>query len=239
MRPVDKGSPPRDANDQEILYTGVDGHQKSKAALYERLGRYCSYCERKTDLHVEHVIPKRKHPDTEHLWVNYLLACGNCNSTKLEKDPLTDDWDCFFPDEVNTLWAFEYGPGARIVIRSTLTNIEDQRRAQKTIEMISLDRNPIPDPRAKDLRWQDRDSAWRQAQDALNDLNQEDTAIVRKRIFNEAVQTGFFSIWWTVFGLDTNTNRCTEIRRELILRFQARGSCFNADCSVRESLAHA
>jgi HNH endonuclease len=239
VRPVDKGSAPRDANDQEILYSGEEGHQLAKAALYERLGRYCSYCERKTDLHVEHVIPKRKHPDVKHLWANYLLACGNCNSIKSEKDTLTEEWDCFFPDEINTLWAFEYGPGARVVVQPRFTNIEDQRRAQNTIDMVGLDRNPVSDSRARDLRWQDRDSAWEQALDALNDLIKEDTLIVRKRIFNEAIQTGFFSIWWTVFGLDTDANRRTEMRRELIARFGAHAACFNDDGSVRESLARA
>ena len=33
-------------------------YNKAKADLLDRLGEYCSYCERPGDLHVEHVVPK-------------------------------------------------------------------------------------------------------------------------------------------------------------------------------------
>jgi hypothetical protein len=233
---VEKGSAPCDASGAEILYSGTDGHREAKRELHRRLGRYCSYCERWGDLHVEHVIPKKKHDEVRHLWVNYLLGCKNCNGVKLEKDPLTTEWDCLFPDEVNTMWAFVYGPGAHIAVNPRLDS-DAQGRAQKTITMVGLDRNPPPDPEDRDLRWEDRDQVWRQAEDALADLQADDSLVLRKHILNEAVGAGFFSVWWTVFGLDGDMNRRAKMRLELIQLFKARRSCFQDDGSVCETLA--
>ncbi|MCY4634925.1 MAG: hypothetical protein OXG04_10560 [Acidobacteria bacterium] len=38
-------------------------YRRAKADLLERIGGYCSYCERTGDLHIEHVAPRRQRPD--------------------------------------------------------------------------------------------------------------------------------------------------------------------------------
>lgn len=236
MRPVDKGVAPCDSAGNEILYPVEEGHRKAKHELHQRLGRFCSYCERPGDLHVDHVIPKKKHNAVRHLWVNYLLGCKNCNGNKLEKDPLTEEWDCLFPDEVNTLWAFRYGPGAQVSVNRNLDSLT-QMRADRTIEMVGLNLNPPPNPEDKDLRWEDRDAAWQKAIMALRTLQETDTQNVRNMVLTLATGTGFFSVWWTVFGQDTDTDRRAEMRLALIERFKARRSCFHDDGSVRDTLA--
>ncbi len=236
MKPVSKEPVPCDAAGNELVYLGEDGHQKAKAALLSCLGCYCSYCERCGDLHVEHVIPKKIYPEVRHLWRNYLLGCSNCNSIKQQRDTLTTDWDCLFPDEVNTAWAFIYGPGALISVNPALSNV-DQQRAQLTIEMVGLDRNPPPDPASKDLRWQNRDKTWQIASLALRNLQSRDSAEMRETILQLAENTGFFSIWWTVFGQDTDAERRAEMRRQLIDVCKAKRSCFHTDGSVKPTLS--
>ena len=89
MRPVLRGSRPVDDNGNEKL---LREHKKARPDLIARIGQYCSYCEMKLDatLDVEHVQPKKHHPDLRLEWNNFLLACKNCNSTKSDKDVVLD-----------------------------------------------------------------------------------------------------------------------------------------------------
>ena len=79
MRPVTRGAGPR-------AYTA---YGQAIGDLEERLGIYCSYCERRvaTNLAVEHIQPKGL--DAYEMlavrWDNFLLGCVNCNSTKKDK----------------------------------------------------------------------------------------------------------------------------------------------------------
>ncbi len=112
MRPVERGSAPR-------TYTR---YQDAIGDLEARLGTYCSYCERRTSLAVEHVIPKSKRPDLEREWTNFLLACTTCNSVKGDKDVVIQKF--LWPDRDNTFLAYvqrqrwlcsvskQYEPGA-------------------------------------------------------------------------------------------------------------------------------
>ena len=77
MRRVDRGPHPLDdANRPKRFHP----YNKAKSDLLERIGEYCSYCERTTDLHVEHVVPRCRRPELAEEWTNFLLAC----SKKLE-----------------------------------------------------------------------------------------------------------------------------------------------------------
>lgn len=65
-------------------------HRQSKtltevAALLDQMccgGRRCAYCEDSLASDVEHIWPKRFYPDLVFNWLNYLYACGPCNSKK-------------------------------------------------------------------------------------------------------------------------------------------------------------
>lgn len=84
MRPVERGPAPR-------TYTK---YGDAIGDLEERLGIYCSYCERRLpiSLAIEHVVPKDLHPELEVEWTNFLLACSNCNSVKGNKPVDIDDF---------------------------------------------------------------------------------------------------------------------------------------------------
>ena len=74
MRPIDRGPAPR----------AYAEYGDSIGDLVDRLGRYCSYCERRlpTHLAVEHMAPKSLHEGRELDWCNFLLGCVNCNLSK-------------------------------------------------------------------------------------------------------------------------------------------------------------
>jgi 5-methylcytosine-specific restriction endonuclease McrA len=74
VRPIDKGEAP-------AVY---DKYEDAKPDLQNRIGRYCSYCERRVpaSLAVEHVEAKINAQGLILTWENFLLACSNCNSTK-------------------------------------------------------------------------------------------------------------------------------------------------------------
>ncbi len=62
MRPIVKGANPTDENGVEIIFTK---YARARRYLIDRIGEYCSYCERKIEanLAVEHVQPKDTNPD--------------------------------------------------------------------------------------------------------------------------------------------------------------------------------
>ena len=83
MRPVERGTAPRTYSQ----YSDAIGD------LEERLGTYCSYCERRLpiSLAVEHVVPKDLHPELKTEWTNFLLGCTNCNSVKADQPVEVDN----------------------------------------------------------------------------------------------------------------------------------------------------
>lgn len=219
VRPIDKGAAPR-------VFTA---YQDAGPYLKERLGNYCSYCERKieTYLAVEHIQPKKWHPNLQNSWKNFLLACVNCNSSKGKQNVNVSDF--FWPDRDNTLRALEYVEGGLVRPRVGL-NARDGKRALDTVALTGLDSFPgSPErlPSGSDLRWLRRREVWELANKDLNRLAQEDTDIVRDLIVDNAVARGMFSIWWTVFEGDA------DMRRRLRLGFAGTdGGSFDANESL-------
>ncbi|MBD2270943.1 HNH endonuclease [Anabaena sp. FACHB-1391] len=204
MRPVDKGS-------AAITYSK---YQDAQNDLIERIGDYCSYCERQieTNLAVEHIQPKSKVPTLCNEWSNFLLGCVNCNSCKGDQDIDPDEY--FWPDSDNTSLAFDYLAGGLVVTHPALNSI-NQLIAQRTIETFGLDRDPgNPNkkkcPTPKDKRWQKRNEIWNLAQTQLTRLQSEDTQNIRELIVELAISRGLFSIWMKVFEKDPDM-RCRLI----------------------------
>ena len=216
MRPVDKGLDPR------IPFTQ---YQDARGLLIERLGEYCSFCERRcpSDRAVEHKLPK-DYPKNQHLalaWGNFLLACRNCNSTKGTKDIALQD--LLWPDTENTFHALCYGPDAMIRVNPAL-NSQEQQQAQALLDLVGVHRTPKIDPQHKDSRWKGRHEAWQLAIGARSDLQNEDTPIHRKRIIELAQANGYWSVWMTVFANDP------KMLSDLIHSFPGTCSaCFNAN----------
>ncbi len=197
MRPVDKGDTPRTFTD----------HKQALPYLRERIGAYCSYCERhiRNLLAVEHIQPKKHHDDLRLEWRNFLLACVNCNATKGSSDLALEDY--YWPDQDNTARAFLYREGGLVQVSNTLPE-RGRTRARHTLELTGLDRKPgHPSYSHRDFRWEERRKAWDKAQHSRRNLQAAENLSMREQIVETATSEGFWSVWMTVFADDVDMKR--------------------------------
>lgn len=199
MRSVNKGALPQDESGEACEFKK---YQDAAPYLHARLGRYCSYCERfiAANLAVEHKLPKSIYPDLECDWMNFLLACANCNSNKLDKvgAPLQGLW----PDTGDTFSVLEYAPTGAIRPKEGLPEPVAEA-AQALLNLVGLDKSPRQAANT-DFRWQDRYEVWSIAQQSLKDLKGADTSQMRDRIIDVARSRGGFSVWMSVFHGDSD-----------------------------------
>ena len=204
MRPVERGPAPGIYND----YTNA------KDDLVDRLGSYCSYCERPfpASLAVEHVFPRNLYAGQALDWDNFLLACVNCNSVKSDNDPR----DVFLPDRDNTLLALSYFRGGYVGVAAGM-DATSTRRARGLIDLLGLDRHGAangPGPAPRDERWRQREEIWKRAE-RCRDIYESSggSAEVLELVVEVAQGYGFFSVWMTVF------KNSAEVKRVLIDAF--------------------
>ena len=198
MRPVRRGDSP--------LQQDFKNYQDAFPDLVARLGLYCSYCERAipTGMAVEHLQPKGL-PKYVHLkgrWTNFLIACVNCNSTKLKKD--VDFALLLFPDRDNTFHAFEYRPDG-VVIPAPHLDTGLSQVAEATLALTGLDK---PFSRVRDANGQllaldrvsQRMEVWGKAQVSRAFLEEQpDNRALSSTAIELARSSGYFSVWMTVF----------------------------------------
>jgi len=222
MRPVDRGPVPNDDKGNPRTFAQ---YEQAKWHLRDRLGQFCSYCERQiaTHLAVEH-IEARATGGAIVDWDNFLLACVNCNSTKGTK-PVAG---LYFPHTHNTAHAFVYGPGAVIAANPSLPGTE-QSLAMETLQLFGLD-NLVPskpsDP--ADTRYENYVETWERAERSLERLRRKPSGDLRAQIAETACSSGAFSIYMAVFADDPGT------RQELLHhfgRYHTRSQCFDADAN--------
>lgn len=197
MRPIEKGKNNRTFKES----------QDAKGDLIDRLGEYCSYCERKlpVSLAVEHVQPKSLHPELRLKWENFLLACANCNSNKLAKDIRLEDY--LWPDTENTFLAFVYHEGGRITVNDKLDD-RQKKCAQNILDLVELQKQPgANDLKKNDMRWMQRKKAWDKAVRSFKRLKEDDRKGFREQIVETADSDGHWSIWMTVFKDDKDMLR--------------------------------
>ncbi|OWP78450.1 HNH endonuclease [Flavobacterium oreochromis] len=216
MRPINKGTSPQ-------VFTN---YKDAKQPLVDRIGRYCSYCERHivTNLAIEHIFPKDDALGYSHLrenWDNFLLACVNCNSAKGVE--IIDEATYLLPDRDNTFIGFEYLENGEVVASGGNT------MAQNTIDLVDLN---IEEEDLTDetklftalIRSGQRVQAWIQAKEARIDYNNGEVNV--RRIVREAQSLGFFSIWMKAF------EGVPAVRQELINNFIGTAiNCFDANLS--------
>ncbi len=218
MRPVTRGADP-----------GPFARYRDAAEpLMQRLGCYCSYCERRiaTHLAVEHIQPKDSNPALALTWGNFLLACVNCNSCKGSGAIVVADY--LWPDIDNTLRAYRYRGG--LVEINPALDATTSTLAAALYRTVGLDRDPgNPDlqrrPTAADRRWLERQEIWDVAQQSLYNLRQPaaDTPQMRDQIALTAASRGGFGIWFTIFQNDA------DMLKRLVLAFPGSTSdCFSA-----------
>lgn len=226
MRPVVRGARPADGEGNDIQFTE---YPQARPELIRRMGEYCSYCEMELDssLSVEHKRPiNPPGAETENLerkfdWNNFLLACVNCNSTKGDAEVQLDDY--FWPDSENTFRAFRYSEGGLIEPAPELDN-DLRLKAQKTIELTGLHKQPLNNPTASDRRWRNRREAWDIAQRSKQNLAQCNTSLMKDQIIDTAEAKGYWSVWMTVF--EDNP----DMKRRLIGAFPGTCSeCFDSE----------
>ncbi|WP_445366470.1 HNH endonuclease [Methylomonas sp. BW4-1] len=217
MRPVNKGT---DLGE-------IKPYENAQQPLIERLGEYCSYCERwiASGIHVEHKKPKNEYPETKFSWNNFLLACGNCNSGKGHGQLNLDDY--VWPDSDNTLLAFSYDSQGR-VLPNKIHAEPINRKIEKTWLALGLNKHPDRQingqqvPTNKDKRWLHRQQAWQNAAKRKSQLAAFDTEERRAEIVEMATQRGFWSVWMTVFRDDA------DMRHRLIEAFPGTSrNCFD------------
>jgi hypothetical protein len=216
MRPIHKGDSPR-------IYNNYD---EAKPDLVDRLGSYCSYCERRipTNLAVEHILPKDDNLGYKHLrneWTNFLLGCVNCNSAKGTQ--IISFGQYLLPDRDNTFPYYIYQENGMVEVVATDPNIAQM--AQNTLDIVVLNRFNHPDWNESIMfsaieRVSQRVQAWVQAKEALQDYL--DGNCIPRRIAAEAAATGFFSIWMAAF------KGHTEVRKAIIEIFGGTATdCFD------------
>jgi uncharacterized protein (TIGR02646 family) len=204
MRPVNKGNCPQHSDGKDIVFSF---HQDARGMLIERLGQYCSYCEMKLDsaLAVEHVQPKQPEgsstviKEREVSWDNFLLACPNCNSTKGRLDVVLDDY--LWPHKDNTFFALRYSEGGMVSVSDQLS-CEMKKKADNTIRLTGLHKNPFNDQQKSDRRSENRRKVWDIACEAKSDLAVNQTVQMRRSIVNVATGHAYWSVWMTVFKDD-------------------------------------
>ena len=220
MRPVERGSHPKDEKENDVTYKE---YQQARGELIRRLGEYCSYCEMHLDssLAVEHVRPKKPPGASvvdrtrELEWTNFLLACTNCNSTKGDTDVALDDY--LWPDRDNTFRALSYTSGGKVAARDG----DFKQKAENIISLTGLDKTPNEDT-ASDRRWLNRREAWDMAVRSKGRLSRNDSGDFREQIIETAVANGFWSAWMTVFESDA------DMLKRLIVAFKGTASsCFD------------
>jgi uncharacterized protein (TIGR02646 family) len=224
MRPVDRGP-------NATVYRK---YEDAKQDLVNRLGCYCSYCERRiaTLLAVEHIQPKAR-PEYTHLekvWDNFLLGCVNCNSAKSKKP--VDLASYLIPDRDNTFSAFAYDDLGMVNPAAGLSP-ELKKMAEDTCELVALNRMDHEEWDEDVIfsaleRAGQRVQAWTQAREALADYQADRT--VPRRIAAEAASCGFFSIWMAAF------ENYPEVRLALISTFpNTAADCFDPVSTVSVS----
>ena len=179
--------------------TGDDGnrrsfanYKKARIPLIERIGEYCSYCERKTDLDVEHVVPQKHAEELKAEWSNFLLVCRNCNRRKWHINTSREGY--LWPDGDDTFGAFTYQSGSRISVAEGLEPGE-RSRAEALFQLVGLGELGTDTDRRRHKRRQ----AWDKAIKIRRAVNGENK---RRWVIDVAVATGFFSVWMTVFRND-------------------------------------
>lgn len=217
MRPVERGAAPGD----------FGRYRDAARDLMDRLGEYCSYCERRLETHlaVEHVRPKSLQPELETTWENFLLGCTHCNSAKGDADMDLNDF--VWPDSDNTLRAFSYSEAGTVS-----AGPEQTERASRMILLVGLDKVPgHPDrdrlPSESDRRWFRRFEIWQRAIECRQKLSEIGTDDARDLVVEVALGWGGFSIWMTVFEDDEAT------RRKLVNAFPGTAQiCFDVNASA-------
>ncbi len=194
MRSINRGPWPIGEDGSRIRFSH---YRYAKVPLTERIGDYCSYCERPGDLHVEHVVPKSVEKQLKTEWSNFLLGCVNCNSRKSDKNESREG--LLWPDRDDTFRAFAYQSGGRVTVNANLSD-DEHHKASALFDLVGLGETGT----CTDRRRHRRRQAWDQAVEVRCLISNDDSRILAVKV---ALGTGFFSVWMAVFHDDEDMRR--------------------------------
>lgn len=209
MRPVKKA----------ISLKRYKEYQDAQQDLIQKLGEYCSYCERwiASAIHVEHKLPKEEYPTHKNSWGNFLLSCPNCNSAKGHGQITLDDY--LWPDKDDTFSAFVYDGEGRVYPNPNVTDTGMIQKIKNAWKLSGLNKHfdisfpEMEKPTNKDNRWLHRREEWQKADRAKRNLDLNNTLEAKANIIDLAKARGMFSIWMTVFKDNS------EVRKLIIEAF--------------------
>ena len=151
---------------------------------------------------VEHVQPKTPNPDLLLEWSNFLLGYKSCNSIKRTK-PVNIN-EVAFPDMDNTFRGLSYEIDKVVVAQDLVPH--ENRLILAIVDLVKLRRHPDGEraddrPSPRDRRYKFRGEAWAKATRMLQHyLDRPGDSVFRNTITHElAPETGYFSVWMTVF----------------------------------------
>ena len=200
MRSVDRGPWPEKDDGSRISFPR---YGYAKGPLIDRVGEYCSYCERPGDLHVEHVVPRSEACNLELEWSNFLLGCVNCNSRKSDNNESREGY--LWPDSDDTFSAYVYRSGGRVDVNQNLGG-DDRQMASALFDLVGLGAMGT----RTDRRRHKRRRAWDQAINVRSRIKDENSRVLAIEV---ALGTGFFSVWMAVFRDDE------DMRQRLLAAF--------------------
>lgn len=215
MRPIDKSL------DQPRAFASTD---EARITLINMVGRYCSYCERYThsSLALEHIKFKKKYDHLLLEWDNFLLACSNCNSSKLTKE--VDVENTVWPHIDNTLLYFQYQSDGIVTEANGLDPVM-QKKTRNMLALVGLEK----DDTASNIRIEDRKNTYEMAEILLYQFEESSDIGVQNRLAQQIVtmaktKYGGWSIWMHVF------QHHPAVRQQLIDAFPGTArQCFDAE----------
>jgi uncharacterized protein (TIGR02646 family) len=242
MRPVYRNAAPE-------FYSPMNSRSRNVAydyhvfgeALLRNIGEYCSYCEAALcgNAAVEHIVSKSTQPQMENSWVNFLLACVNCNSAKGSKvGTATELANYIFPCDcrvdpadasVDSYSAYTYSleNGHAVVNVDTARSPEIQARARNTLRLVGLDQPYADSGTASNRRIENRTLAWNTAHQLATllspvcgpngILDSLAVSLLKQQIMGTALSLGFWSVWITLFRDMLTSQNVPERPRELLL----------------------
>lgn len=130
----------------ESLASSKYDHPDNKKALIEASYGKCMYCESfvlSTSWgEIEHIKPKSKFPDLEFDWGNLGFVCQRCNNSKWSK----------YEETIQHINPYEENPEDFLVAVGTyILQKENNRRGERTIKDISLNREGLLEKRLEAL----------------------------------------------------------------------------------------
>ena len=204
MRAVNRGNTPLDNAGVQIVFSE---YPEARRYLIDRLGEYCSYCERHipASLAVEHIRPKTHNPMLELRWDNLLLACPNCNSTKGHENIILADYA--LPHIDDTFDLFQYDSSAIVKPKLGLNPI-DLDKTKKTIKLVGLGKSqPAINTKewkiASDRRFEHRLQTYLEAERFSLEYSKKSIAAradMLPLLEIIVISKGFWSIWMSAFS---------------------------------------